>query len=110
MTMSPNREDREYARFEQDIDGEPAVRMIRPNEGKHLTHEGTTGFVNAGEGWVWWVSVFPSGTSGKYVKFYDNTVASGAVICKVDQHSLFWPPIKFENGIYADCTGGAVYV
>ncbi len=58
MTMSPNREDREFGRFEQDIDGEPAVRMIRPNEGKHLTHEGTTGFVNAGAGWVWWVSVF----------------------------------------------------
>jgi len=110
MAMSTERGDREYEKFLQDRDGNTAVKMIRPNEGKDLTHEGTTGFVNAGEGYVWWVSVFPSGQSGKYVKFYDNIVASGPIICKVDQHSLFWPPIKFDTGIYASCVGGAVYV
>ena len=93
------------------------------------TTQAFTGAVSSGEqtsdgavmsvsGWITAIHIITDGTNAAGVVVFDNTAASGKVICEIsvagtdNYGGRTWPfPIWVNNGIYVNVTGtGASYI
>lgn len=57
--------------------------------------------LKTGEGWLFRVVINDTGTSGSFIEVYDNTSASGTLICKIDPNtdSTRVYEIAFDTGL-----------
>lgn len=87
--------------------GPLAMQVVVGNKYVNLS---ATAIIKTGEGWLAGIFV-NSGSAGTLV-LYDNTAASGTLICNTFSPVVGWNPcpIHFSNGLYAtvggtlDCT------
>ena len=79
-----------------------ALQVIVGDKYVNLTGDA---IVKTGEGWL--AGIFANSSSAGTLKLYDNTAASGTVICNTFSPVVGWNPcpIHFMKGLYADFGG-----